>query len=130
MSEVWSKYLCIKYRKLIIFNHGFYAINNHAFLIKEKIKELSGLKLLNLEERQNLSHILSDKGFAFKGTIVTLTLPSLPGGSLEISRTIPLRDGNCWTEETYFHWFKDHDKTIHKIFYSRISVSVVFDNNC
>ena len=42
----------------------------------------------NLEKRQYLQNYKSEKDV--KGTIGNLTLPSLPGGSLEITLTVPL----------------------------------------
>ena len=46
-------------------------------------KTYRNLTLFNIEKRQYLPHYLSDKGF--KGTVVNQALPSLHGGSVEIT---------------------------------------------
>ena len=53
-----------------------------AFLLQENIVELNPFKL------QYLKHYWSDTGF--KGTVVNPSLPSLHGGSLETTFTVPL----------------------------------------
>ena len=56
--------------------------------LQENVEKLLELTLLNLEDRRYLPHYGSDQGF--KGTVVNRTLPSLHGGSLENTRTVPL----------------------------------------
>ena len=55
---------------------------NCAFLLQESFKELK--TSFKNEKRQYFPHYWSDKGS--KGTVVNQTLPSLYGGSLEITQ--------------------------------------------
>ena len=62
--------------------------NGLRILLAEKYIGIIKIKHLNLEKRQYLPHYWSVK--YFKGTVVNREMPSLHGGSLEITLSVPL----------------------------------------
>ena len=89
-SFVWSS---INLNKSLNFENWLFfivlktgvSLQKWSFLLQEKIRRINTNKHYS-EKRQYLPYFWSENGF--KGTVVNLALPSLHGGSLEITRTI------------------------------------------
>ena len=67
--------------KTVYFQKCISTAGKHIGILRKKT-------LSNLKKRHYLQHYWSDKGF--KSTFVNRVLPSLHGGSLEITLTVPL----------------------------------------
>jgi len=82
-DQVWLRYQCLLYWKLIIFNRDFSTKVTSCISTAGHIKELK-----HLGKRQYLPHYWSNQGFT--GNVVNRVMTFINGGSLENTRTVPL----------------------------------------
>ena len=60
----------------------------HIYTAEKTLKNVQNWEFLSLEKRQYLPHYWSDD--SFKGNVWNQALTSLHGGSLQITRTVPI----------------------------------------
>ena len=87
---LWSRLhdIFIIFWKLIILNQSFSVKWWAYFCFRKKRNKLSEFNTFQARKRRYLSNHWSDKDL--KGTVVNRACPSLNGGSLKITATIPL----------------------------------------
>jgi len=91
--KAFSDQVWIRYQSFCFLNCSFsFAVSLQKwlahYLLQEAMKKLTEINTFS-QKNDGFFHILY-KIKVFNGTVVNLALPSLNGGSLEITRTVPL----------------------------------------
>ena len=108
---------------LIILKPDYFQLAH--FYCRNTYGNYQNLTFVNLEKRQYLLHNRSDN--SFKGTVVHRTVPSLHGGSLEISLPVPFSRLQKFLRSIHYTLYNKLNSKIKKMYCYFLSCNLLLE---